>query len=190
MKNRRVAKALVVTLALVGAMGLGACGDDSDSSGPDKPDGIVYQDPQGRFSMTLPKDWIQDRSGQADANIAFVATQPDTSTGQPFTSNIRLEIAEDISSGLDQAARALRDGNASGLPAYDPNTDERLELADGTDAYLIGGIYQQEGLRLQTLKLLVTVDGIGYTIEATNPVRSFREHEQELRASLLSFDPG
>ncbi|MFD7157984.1 hypothetical protein ACFV9C_25510 [Kribbella sp. NPDC059898] len=131
-----------------------------------------------------PSGWKEYPAGHA-SGLSVVFLAPAVDPAAKFVDNINVVITP--------AAKDLRSTVAESKQAY-PRifTHYRLvvdepAIANGRDAYLVGGTFEREGLELGNLQLFVIAGAKQYTITFTSPAASFPRLRRLAQASLLSF---
>jgi hypothetical protein len=59
--------------------------------------------------------------------------------------------------------------------------------ANGQEAHLLGGTFDQGTGHLENLQLILIADGTQYTVTFTSPAASFKTSRQRAQTSLLSL---
>lgn len=160
----------------------------TDQPGPAATAGQRYADSQVGFSIVPPARWRAQPSPGANPVVTFFEPSPDDSGGAPVLANL-VVVVTGTDEGLDANLSAARQQLPGALPNYQPATDERTQLSDGTPAHLLGGTYLQRGVELRNLQLVVVADNSCYVATATTSAARFDSYRDVVLGSLLTFSP-
>lgn len=145
--------------------------------------GKAVQSPEG-FSIAPPAQWVaRPETGRNGPSMVYTEASP----GPMKPSADQLDIVvtpaiTDLQTLVDQS----KDETPRKLTNYRVVTDKPT-VASGLPGHLLGGTYDDRGVRFENLQLIVVNDGKAYTLTFTGPASTFGSLHDLALASMSSF---
>jgi hypothetical protein len=195
MRTARVPLAIRLLTVLALGSPLAACASGNPAteyrafpsiSAATSPSGMLgnpVQSPDG-FSITPPARWVASpTAGRTGRSLAYV--EPSASATKPsadFLDVVVTPATDDLQTLVDRA----KEDTPRVLTNYMVVTDKPT-MANGLPGHLLGGTYDDRGVHLQNLQLIVVNGGRSYTITFTGPASTFPALHDLALASMSSF---
>ncbi|MEJ3652372.1 hypothetical protein WEH80_05155 [Actinomycetes bacterium KLBMP 9759] len=151
------------------------------------PVGEAYTDPDGRFRLVPPPDWVVDTSGQQETAVRFVDPEPTLTTAGPKAANVNVYV---VAAGIDLTKTVLGTRRElGGVPGYERLVDEPATLHDGTPAHVFGGTFtdRQSGVELRNLQVYAVRGGTTIVATGTAPAESWSSYEATFTTTVHSL---